>query len=157
MPLASSSSPSKKRGKKATLSTVPGNRPAQHPSNSQCVQPQRSVRYEKLRNHCAHIAARRAHTGAIDIAMRTFILFITAGAVEAFAPQPRQLLSPATTQMTTAATAVPVATSRAVHKSNCRGARHRRDVSTAPDSLVYLHTGRARRQHWRPHERRPKT
>ena len=42
--------------------------------------------------------------------MRTFILFITAGAVAAFAPQPRQLLSPAT-QMTPAA-AAPVAAAR---------------------------------------------
>ena len=50
--------------------------------------------------------------------MRTFILFLTFGAVAAFAPQPRQLLSPATTQMTTAATAAPcakpIATSRSI-------------------------------------------
>ena len=73
--------------------------------------------------------------------MRTFILFITAGAVAAFAPQPRQLLSPATTQMTTAATAVPVAASRAVHKSivavhaidatSARRRAHRSRASTA--------------------------
>ena len=64
--------------------------------------------------------------------MRTFILFITAGAVAAFAPQPRQLLSPATTQMTTAATAVPVAASRAVHKSIV--AVHAIDATSAPHS-----------------------
>ena len=44
--------------------------------------------------------------------MRTFILFLTFGAVAAFAPQPRQLLSPAT-QLTTPAAPAPVAAARA--------------------------------------------
>ena len=62
------------------------------------------------------------HPRALVVAMRTSILFLTFGAVVAFAPQRRQLLSPATTQMTTPAAVAPVATSRAVHKSNGRGA-----------------------------------
>ena len=65
--------------------------------------------------------------------MRTFILLTAASVVVAFSP-PQRMLGPAT-QMNPVA-AAPVATSRTVHKSNRRGARHRRDVSTAPDSLV---------------------
>ena len=61
--------------------------------------------------------------------MRTFIPLIAASVAVAFAPPPRQLLSPATTQMTTAATAAPVAPSRAVHKSNC--AVHAIDATSA--------------------------
>ena len=45
--------------------------------------------------------------------MRTLILFLTFGAVAAFAPQPQRMLSPATTQMTTPAAVTSVATSRA--------------------------------------------
>ena len=51
--------------------------------------------------------------------MRTFILLTAASTAVAFAPPQRM---PAMTQMTVPAAAAPVAASRAVHKSNCRGA-----------------------------------
>ena len=95
-----------------------------------------------LPNHCSRALER-------SIAMRTFILLIAASTAVAFAPPQRM---PAMTQMTSPVAAAPVAASRAVHKSNCRGARHRRDVSTTA-----WHTGRARRRRWRPRARRPRT
>ena len=105
----------KKEAKKLRFRHFRATTGTQQSSNSRACSHKFSTN-EKHPYHCTQPTAAEHWS-----AMRTFILFITAGAVAAFVPQPRQLLKPAT-QMTTLAAPAPVAASRAVHKSNCRSA-----------------------------------